>query len=327
MDAFNRQLIKLTPHVYTLIFNAADNFIILSTSNKDQETFSKSWTLRSNRPLQPGTHKVDGLAHWGAGPPKCQITLWKPRHTELQLVLYCGNWSRLKSKKSRKHYGSSTHLFPNDVMNEVTLIIQGTSRLLMKRTRKKKTQIIRTQIHYPPDGQGNVLCGPDGIVMLWPPDNLVTRSFGHCWYCGSLLSLRFCERGAGTRDHQHPRSRGGGEGRNVVLACPECNNQKSKWLLEEYRNLTTPLPHAAQGKLQWSKRFFAEELDEVIMHLHGEPLSETLQLKLQVPATHPGDLLLQHLLKIKPEELQDMVQRGMHPLCFDPETHDLAAIT
>lgn len=58
------------------------------------------------------------------------------------------------------------------------------------------------------------------------------RSSSHrkCWYCGkSFHSTR------PTFDHQIPRSRGGGGGENLVLACKQCNNRKADMDVETYR--------------------------------------------------------------------------------------------
>lgn len=50
-----------------------------------------------------------------------------------------------------------------------------------------------------------------------------------CFYCGRKVELKswyFVGDVAATRDHFIPRSKGGGEGDNIVLACLECNSIK-----------------------------------------------------------------------------------------------------
>ena len=56
---------------------------------------------------------------------------------------------------------------------------------------------------------------------------------GHCFHCGSLTLLTRvrCDRQA-TRDHLIPRSKGGGDGANLVLSCYRCNQDKGDKMLE-----------------------------------------------------------------------------------------------
>ncbi|MEW5927813.1 MAG: HNH endonuclease [Gemmatimonadota bacterium] len=63
----------------------------------------------------------------------------------------------------------------------------------------------------------------------------------HCWYCG-VATTEPVQPGEPqvptmrTREHQLPRSRGGGnDPANVVLACQGCNNRKGFRTLEEFR--------------------------------------------------------------------------------------------
>lgn len=69
-----------------------------------------------------------------------------------------------------------------------------------------------------------------GISRLW------NRHHGICHYCGQLTvlkSYRDAGRLAATRDHFIPRSKGGGEGDNIVLACYGCNSDKGDKMLDE----------------------------------------------------------------------------------------------
>jgi hypothetical protein len=50
-----------------------------------------------------------------------------------------------------------------------------------------------------------------------------------CWYCGSVVP------GPRYREHKIPKQRGGGEGRNLVPACPSCNLVKGSMTIEEWR--------------------------------------------------------------------------------------------
>ena len=54
-----------------------------------------------------------------------------------------------------------------------------------------------------------------------------------CFYCGA----EFSPAEPGTWDHKIPRSRGGGEGDNLVAACLRCNCQKGRRTVDEYRTM------------------------------------------------------------------------------------------
>lgn len=74
------------------------------------------------------------------------------------------------------------------------------------------------------------------------------KQIGQCWYCGNVVG-RDSDRILGADgwptwppecrppeiDHQIPRSRGGGGGSNLVLACAPCNHAKGSHTVEEYR--------------------------------------------------------------------------------------------
>lgn len=67
-------------------------------------------------------------------------------------------------------------------------------------------------------------------------------SGGRCYYCRVLLS-----KGTATRDHKIPKSRGGRQFGNLVLACQPCNAKKgnmnwleflkSPWLIERMKQV------------------------------------------------------------------------------------------
>lgn len=66
----------------------------------------------------------------------------------------------------------------------------------------------------------------------------------HCGYCGTKLvawSLKTCKPGQpvpgniATKDHINPRSRGGGSHGNIMQCCSQCNQDKGKLTLNEWR--------------------------------------------------------------------------------------------
>lgn len=56
--------------------------------------------------------------------------------------------------------------------------------------------------------------------------NLYRRFGGHCFYCDIETSCDTSIDACPSRDHFVPRSKGGGHGVNLVLACHRCNNEK-----------------------------------------------------------------------------------------------------
>lgn len=73
---------------------------------------------------------------------------------------------------------------------------------------------------------------------------LVERFDGRCWYCGCEVEPSYA--GAAnprspTRDHVVPRSKGGRDRDNIVLACRACNNRKRSRDIGEYRRLISPM--------------------------------------------------------------------------------------
>lgn len=54
-------------------------------------------------------------------------------------------------------------------------------------------------------------------------DRLIWAQHGRCYLCEGL----FDERRLPTEDHVRPRARGGGNARNILMACPPCNQEKA----------------------------------------------------------------------------------------------------
>lgn len=68
---------------------------------------------------------------------------------------------------------------------------------------------------------------------------LFSRDNHQCLYCG-----RCFPKGDLSRDHVHPRSRGGrNRWENVVAACKRCNQRKGNWLLDEIDMELIALPY------------------------------------------------------------------------------------
>ena len=90
--------------------------------------------------------------------------------------------------------------------------------------------------------------------------NLFIRDRFTCQYCGrrrgELKPKEFL-----TRDHIHPRDKGGkDEWGNVVTACNRCNNKKANFTLDELEKSGTPMtlncvPHKPTVFEIWSKSF------------------------------------------------------------------------
>jgi 5-methylcytosine-specific restriction endonuclease McrA len=78
--------------------------------------------------------------------------------------------------------------------------------------------------------------------------NLYARDKGKCAYCKKHVGTKAHE---STRDHVHPRSRGGLDvWENVVLSCPRCNQLKKDKTLEELGWKLDFVPKAPKG-LVW----------------------------------------------------------------------------
>lgn len=78
-----------------------------------------------------------------------------------------------------------------------------------------------------------------------------------CYYCtGSFNHDDPTSDRYPTKDHRKPRARGGGNGRNLVWACRECNNEKSDMTETEfiaYREVTMGLVHRTARILEWRR--------------------------------------------------------------------------
>ena len=55
-----------------------------------------------------------------------------------------------------------------------------------------------------------------------------------CWYCGQTYPRRFMH-----KEHQFPKSLGGGLGDNIVMACQWCNHKKGARTVDEFRLFLT----------------------------------------------------------------------------------------
>jgi hypothetical protein len=59
-----------------------------------------------------------------------------------------------------------------------------------------------------------------------------------------------------TWDHKVPKSKGGGKGDNLVLACKRCNQEKGQMSVAEfmeYLDVTTGCVSAVQRSIRWQK--------------------------------------------------------------------------
>lgn len=63
-----------------------------------------------------------------------------------------------------------------------------------------------------------------------------------CFYCARGQSEIF------EREHQHPRSRGGRGGENIVWSCGPCNRRKAAMTVEEFRKRFFPPGHVFPGE-------------------------------------------------------------------------------
>jgi hypothetical protein len=74
------------------------------------------------------------------------------------------------------------------------------------------------------------LCG--GVEEMGRLKRKLKEQFGRCYYCRRSIEL-----GAATEDHKMPKSRGGEDiAENIVAACFDCNSQKNSMTAEEYRD-------------------------------------------------------------------------------------------
>jgi len=92
---------------------------------------------------------------------------------------------------------------------------------------------------------------------------LYHRQGGRCAYCRrpTVIPPRTEERVLGqlyaSRDHRHPKSRGGSDARgNLVMACEPCNQIKEDRLWEEW------VRFMAENPGWWGRRTVADDLAE-----------------------------------------------------------------
>lgn len=68
------------------------------------------------------------------------------------------------------------------------------------------------------------------------PNRHISRGRRRCYYCQCAFdwddpSSEFYP----TKEHKQPRSKGGKNGQNIVLACRPCNNEKGDMTVREFR--------------------------------------------------------------------------------------------
>jgi hypothetical protein len=107
------------------------------------------------------------------------------------------------------------------------------------------------------------------------------EQFGRCYYCHQPI-----DSGSATEDHKMPKSRGGQDiYENIVAACWPCNHQKGAMTAEEYREYRRKL-----------KLDFPQALDDCFLLL--ERLSK-------IPTNNPQRDLLKGLLLELVQVLED----------------------
>jgi hypothetical protein len=71
-----------------------------------------------------------------------------------------------------------------------------------------------------------------GVEEMGRLKRKLREQFGRCYYCRRSIEL-----GVATEDHKMPKSRGGEDiAENIVAACFDCNSQKNSMTAEEYRD-------------------------------------------------------------------------------------------
>jgi hypothetical protein len=84
-----------------------------------------------------------------------------------------------------------------------------------------------------------------------------SRARRNCFYCSSSFDWdnpqsEFYP----TWDHKVPKSKGGGAGQNLVMACKRCNQEKGSMSVKEYREyleVTKGCVGAVQRSIRWQK--------------------------------------------------------------------------
>lgn len=112
------------------------------------------------------------------------------------------------------------------------------------------------------------------------------KALGCCWYCGIALPP-FSDWQV---DHQHPRSQGGVDDiDNLVAACRSCNVRKSGRTVNEYRHsLQVKLEHAITTAKEASWEWWAYSPSEVQGRL-SDCLQEASQLVVDNPPVFCGE--------------------------------------
>lgn len=80
---------------------------------------------------------------------------------------------------------------------------------------------------------------------------------GVCFHCKMLTELTLERKDLqATRDHLIPKSRGGGEGANIVLSCYRCNQDKGSTMPSELEGseVYSSAIEAAANAMRWKRR-------------------------------------------------------------------------
>jgi len=99
--------------------------------------------------------------------------------------------------------------------------------------------------------------------------DLFARDKYTCQYCHNVFPICFL-----TRDHVHPRARGGLDTwENCVTACEKCNHKKGPMLLSELNIILKRSPYAptkAECLLLRSKNMLNSQADYLAQFIHGK---------------------------------------------------------
>jgi hypothetical protein len=94
------------------------------------------------------------------------------------------------------------------------------------------------------------------------------KTEGHCWYCGEFLEPF----DTWQIDHQHPRSQGGADAvDNLVAACRRCNLRKNGRTIEQYR---TYLERRLSDKLGEFSDFACDFIEDIAGMTPTDELAE-----------------------------------------------------
>lgn len=108
----------------------------------------------------------------------------------------------------------------------------------------------------------------DGIAPALTNENLFRRDRFICAYCGESFAG---QRKLLSRDHVHPRSKGGEDRwENVLTSCKDCNSRKSDKLTFEsgMQPLFVPYrPSYVEGMILRGRRILADQMDYLVSQI------------------------------------------------------------